>query len=84
MEKAGHADAAQQAKVPVACEWLMCLVVEPEFQEDRLADFQERFNNTWVPKFGTHIARFFYVWHALRQSGVVDWVMRAFWSGHSE
>jgi hypothetical protein len=67
-----------QYEVPVFCEWLMCLAVEPEFQEDRLADYQERFNDLWVPKFGERAAVVVYVWHVLRQSRLIDWLVRTF------
>jgi hypothetical protein len=71
------------ANVPVTCKWLMCLAVEPEFQEDRLADFEERFNDLWVPNFGRRGAVAVYVWHVLRQSRLIDWLIRAFgWSDH--
>jgi hypothetical protein len=65
------------ASVPAICEWLFCLAVEPEFQEDRLADYQERFANLWVPKFGKRGAVAVYLWHVLRQSRLIDWIVRA-------
>jgi hypothetical protein len=65
-----------QIEVPVFCEWLMCLLVDPEFQEDRLADFGERFNDLWVPKFGQRAAIAVYVWHVLRQSRLLDGLVR--------
>jgi len=69
---------ADQYRVPTICEWLMCLAVDPEFQEDRLADYQERFNGLWVPKFGRRAAIVVYVWHVLRQSRLIDWFVRTF------
>ena len=63
--------------VPRFCELLFCFLVEPEFQEDRLADYRERFDNIWVPKFGRSAAVVFYVWHVLRQSRLIDWLIRA-------
>ena len=66
------------AQVPVFCEWLLCLAVEPEFQDDRLADYQEQFADLWVPKFGPRFAAVMYVWHVLRQSRLIDWLIRAF------
>jgi hypothetical protein len=85
-EDKSEADArhAPRVKVPAFCECLLCLLVDPEFQEDRLADFKERFNNTWVPRFGHRAAGFVYVWHVLRQSGFVDWLVRTFLVGRSE
>jgi hypothetical protein len=68
----------RRANVPVICEWLMCLAVEPEFQEDRLADYRERFNGLWAPKFGRRMAVLLYFWHVLRQSRLIDWLIRAF------
>jgi hypothetical protein len=60
----------------------MCLAVDPESQEDRLADFQERFGDTWAPRFGRRGAVAMYVWHVLRQSRLIDWLIRAFgWGG---
>jgi hypothetical protein len=67
-----------QVGVPTLCEWLICIAVEPKFQEDRLADFQERFNGLWVPKFGRRGAIAIYVWHVLRQSRLIDWLIHAF------
>jgi hypothetical protein len=67
-----------QARAPLVCEWLLCLVIEPEFHEDRLGDYQERFADLWVPKFGRCGAVVVYVWHVLRQSRVIDWLIRAF------
>jgi hypothetical protein len=54
----------------------MCVAVEPEFQDDRLADYQERFNDLWVPKFGYRGALAVYLWHVLRQSRLIDWLVR--------
>ena len=72
----------EQATPPGCCELLMCLLVEPEFQGDRLADYQERFNDLWVPRFGRRGAVAIYVWHVLRQSRLIDWLIRAFgWGG---
>jgi hypothetical protein len=65
-----------EVNVPRFCELLFCLLVEPEFQNDRLADFQERFNGLWVPKFGYRGALAVYVWHVLRQSRLIDWLVR--------
>jgi hypothetical protein len=62
----------------------MCLLVDPEFQEDRLADFSERFNRLWVPKFGQRAAVAVYFRHVLRQSRLIDSVVRAIvrqWTG---
>jgi len=70
------------SRVPAICEWLICLTVEPEFQVDRLADHQERFNDLWAPKFGRRGAAFVYVWHVLRQSRLIDWLLRAFGRGN--
>jgi hypothetical protein len=72
---------AQQARPPRVCEFFMCLAVDPEFQEDRLGDYQQRFNDLWVPKFGRRVAVTVYVWHVLRQSGLVDWLIRTFRQG---
>jgi hypothetical protein len=54
---------ARSTPVPAICQLLLCLAVDPEFQQDRLGDFQERFDNTWVPKFGPRGAVAIYVWH---------------------
>jgi hypothetical protein len=73
---------AERGRVPAICELLMCLVVDPEFHEDRLADFQERFSDLWVPRFGYRGAVAMYVWHVLRQSRLIDGLIRAFgWGG---
>jgi hypothetical protein len=68
----------ERPAAPGFCELLMCLLVEPEFQEDRLADYEERFNNIWVPKFGWRGGVVIYVWHVLRQSRLLDWLIRVF------
>jgi short chain dehydrogenase len=39
--------------------------------------YQERFNTLWVPKFGQRVAVVLYVWHVLRQSRLIDWLLRA-------
>jgi hypothetical protein len=57
------------------------MAVEPEFQKDRLGDFQERFNDLWVPKFGRHGAVVIYVWHVLRQARFIDWIIRLLSNG---
>jgi hypothetical protein len=72
---------AKRGRVPAICELLMCLVVDPEFQEDRFGDFHERFQSLWVPKFGRRGAVAIYVWHVLRQSRLIDWLIRAFGRG---
>jgi hypothetical protein len=68
-------------------EFIICLFVPPEKQEDRLADFEERFTSLWLPKFGARIARLIYLAQAIRSAGaiirigiitaVVDGVIRA-------
>ena len=58
-----------QINAPRFCELLFCLLVEPGLQEDRLADFQERFNNHWVPNFGRRGAVAIYVWHVSDSRG---------------
>ena len=68
---------ARSTPVPAICQLLLCLAVDPEFQEDRLGDFQERFDNIWVPKFGRRGAVAIYVWHVLRPSRLIDWLIRA-------
>jgi hypothetical protein len=65
-------------KVPSLCELLLCVTVEPKFQKDRLGDYEERFADLWVPKFGRRAAVVVYVWHVLRQSRLIDWLIRAF------
>jgi hypothetical protein len=69
---------AQRAGPPRLCEFILCMAVESEFQKDRLGDFQERFNDLWVPKFGRRAAVVVYVWHVLRQARLIDWFIRAF------
>lgn len=73
-----HLFRAERRRVPAICELLMCLAADPEFHKDRLADYQERFNGHWVPKFGHRAAVALYVWHVLRQSRLIDWLIRAF------
>jgi hypothetical protein len=46
-------------------EFLICLFVRPDRQEDRLADFAERFQTVWLPRFGTRLAGAVYVAHVL-------------------
>jgi hypothetical protein len=65
-----------EVNAPRFCELLFCLLVEPEFHKDRLADYQERFKGLWVPKFGYRSAVAMYVWHVLRQSKLIDWLVR--------
>ena len=74
----GLAGPVERAALPSFCELLMCLLVEPKFQEDRLADYSERFNDLWMPKFGQRVAVAVYVWHGLRQSRLIDWLVRTF------
>jgi hypothetical protein len=81
LEGVGFAHPTQQARPPRVCELFMCLAVEPEFQEDRLGDYQQRFNDLWVPKFGRRVAVAVYVWNVLRQSGLIDWLVRTFRQG---
>jgi hypothetical protein len=49
-------------------EFLICLLVPPDRQQDRLGDFEEKFNTLWLPKFGPRIARIFYITHAIRSA----------------
>jgi hypothetical protein len=74
----GFAYPTQQARPPRVCEFFTCLAVDPEFQQDRLGDYEERFNDLWVPKFGRPVAVAVYVWNVLRQSGFIDWLVRTF------
>jgi hypothetical protein len=78
VESVGFAHPAQQVGPPRFCEFVMCLAVELEFQQDRLGDYEERFNDLWVPKFGRPVAVAVYVWNVLRQSGLIDWLVRTF------
>lgn len=66
---------------PRACELLMCVLVDPEYQKDRLADYEERFAALWVPKFGRRAAVVVYVWHVLRQARFIDWIIRLLSNG---
>jgi hypothetical protein len=70
-----------QENVPRLCELLFCLLVDPEFQADRLADYQERFTDLWVPKFGHRMAVLLYLWHVLRQSRFIEWIIRLLSNG---
>lgn len=45
-----HLFRAERRRVPAICELLMCLAADPEFHKDRLADYQERFNDLWIPR----------------------------------
>jgi hypothetical protein len=81
LEHRGVAHPAQQARPPRVCKLLMCLAVEPVFQDDRLADYRE-VQQCLGPKFGRRAAVVVYVWHVLRQSRLIDWLIRAFgWGG---
>jgi hypothetical protein len=59
----------------------MCVLVDPEYQKDRLADYEERFAALWVPKFGRRAAVVVYVWHVLRQARFIDWIIRLLSNG---
>ena len=66
-------------------EFLICLFVRPDRQEDRLADFAEKYRTLWLPKF-PRLAGALYVAHVLWSAvdvaritaiaAVVDWVRR--------
>jgi hypothetical protein len=59
-------DVRQNAEQPPRIgEFLICLVVRPDRQEDRLADFAERFQTVWRPRFGTRFAGAVYIAHVL-------------------
>jgi len=69
-------------------EFLICLFVPPEHQEDRLGDFSQKFTMVWLKRFSPFWARFIYLFHALKTAGwmvrsavvgaVVDRVMKIF------
>jgi hypothetical protein len=56
---------------PILGKMLLCLLLSPDKQEDRLADFEERLITRWIPDFGPRIARLIYVWHALWSAGAI-------------
>jgi hypothetical protein len=64
-----------RAEVPTACECLLCLLVQTEFQKDRLGDFEELYHKIWLPKFGPRLAWFPYSWNLMRQCRIVDWII---------
>lgn len=73
---------------PYVGRFLICLFIQPDKQEDRLADFEEKLNEVWVPQFGRTVGQVVYVCHAIRSSGaivrigltaaIVDRITRAF------
>jgi hypothetical protein len=54
-----------QPKMPAFGEFIICLVVSPERQDEKLADMEEIFSTVWAPKFGPRVARLVYMSHAL-------------------
>jgi hypothetical protein len=69
-------------------DFLICLFVPLDRQQERLGDFEEKFSLVWVPRFGVRTAKFIYIVHAARTAvtvvraaaigALVDRVMRAF------
>lgn len=52
-------------------EFLICLFVPVDRQQDQLGDFEEKFNTLWLPKFGPRVARIIYIIHAARSAVTV-------------
>jgi hypothetical protein len=65
MTLAQRQNASSAEPPPRIGEFLICLFVRPDRQEDRLADFAERFQTLWLPRFGTCVAGAVYVVHVL-------------------
>ncbi len=73
---------------PYVGRFLICLFLQPDKQEDRLADFEEKLNKVWIPQFGNTVGQVVYVCHAIRSAGaiakigltaaIVDRITRAF------
>jgi hypothetical protein len=72
---------------PQISEFLICVFVRQDHQEDRLADFVEKFQTVRLPRFGTRLAGAVYValalWSAadilkiMALAAVADWIFRA-------
>jgi hypothetical protein len=52
-------------------ELVVCLIVPPDRQEDRLADFAEKLQTVWLTQFGPRLAGTVYVAHALWSAAAV-------------
>jgi hypothetical protein len=50
---------------------LICLFVPVDRQQDRLGDFEEKFNTLWLPRFGRRLAQIIYIIHAIRLGAAV-------------
>jgi hypothetical protein len=83
-----HGGIKLSSNAPYVGKLLICLFVQPDKQQDRLADFEEKLNTLWIPNFGMVIGRFVYLGHAIRSAGSVwkiaatttmlDWIIRLF------
>ncbi len=84
-------DAILQPAVPTPPrrgELILCFFIRPEHQEERLARFEERFND-WTRRFNARTARRLYYRHALQSifdilkiggiGGLIDWIYNHFW-----
>jgi hypothetical protein len=47
-------------------ELLICLFTRLDRQAERLGDFEEKFRNLWLPRFGPRIARIMYIFQVVR------------------
>jgi hypothetical protein len=73
----------QHTGVPTGGELILCLFIRPEHQKERLACFEERFND-WKRRFGAPTARRLYYRHAIRSifdmlkigviGALIDWI----------
>jgi hypothetical protein len=73
---------------PIFGKFILCLFLPLEKTEDRLGDFEERYNKTWSKLFGPRVGQLIYIMKALGSAGaiirigviayIVDRVRRAF------
>lgn len=74
------------AKPPLLGEILICLFERPDRHGERLADFAERFQTVWLPRFSPRVAKLIYLKHAIGTAtgflrvmawgAVMDWFAR--------
>ena len=59
-------DKSPNISPPRIGKFIVCLFVPLDRQDDRLGDLEETFNTLWVKEFGVRLAKFIYIWHAVR------------------
>lgn len=74
LERVEDSSANGRALPPRIGEAIVCIIAPTSRQRDCLGDFQERWEEFWLPRFGPRLAYWIYIAHAVRSGGALFWI----------